>query len=87
MNQQQQMPPPQTQPQNPKKSSFQITSVTIDSSVSNDGGDDSADELDSHTEDSSDFGTGMNEKLQLVLKCKPSRCAIPWYMLFLTQEF
>jgi len=37
-----------------KKTSFQITSVTVDSSASNDGGDDSADDLDeSHTEDSS----------------------------------
>lgn len=44
---------------NVKKTSFQITSVTVDSSASNDGGDDSADDLDeSHTEDSSDVATG-----------------------------
>ncbi|CAL8127401.1 unnamed protein product [Orchesella dallaii] len=44
-----------------KKTSFQITSVTVDSSASNDGGDDSADDLDeSHTEDSSDVATDVS---------------------------
>jgi hypothetical protein len=39
---------------NAKKTSFQITSVTVDSSASNDGVDDSGDDMDeSHTEDSS----------------------------------
>lgn len=55
-------PPPTTLPvtsSSVKKTSFQITSVTVDSSASNDGGDDSADDLDeSHTEDSSDVATG-----------------------------
>lgn len=38
-----------------KKTSFQITSVTVGAHMSNDGGDDSADDLDeSHTEDISD---------------------------------
>lgn len=38
-----------------KKTSFQITSVTVGSRISNDGGDDSADDLDeSHTDDISD---------------------------------
>ncbi|CAH0753005.1 unnamed protein product [Bemisia tabaci] len=38
-----------------KKTSFQITSVTVGSRVSNDGGEDSADDLDeSHTDDMSD---------------------------------
>ncbi|XP_046383522.1 protein bunched, class 2/F/G isoform-like isoform X2 [Ischnura elegans] len=38
-----------------KAPSFQITSVTVNSRMSNDGGDDSADDLDeSHTEDNSD---------------------------------
>jgi hypothetical protein len=48
-----------------KKTSFQITSVTVDSSASNDGGDDSADDLDeSHTEDSS---TGRSKSCRKVV--------------------
>lgn len=47
-----------SQPQSVKKTSFQITSVTVDSSASNDGGDESGEEIDeSHTEDS-DVHTG-----------------------------
>jgi hypothetical protein len=47
--------------QSVKKTSFQITSVTVDSSASNDGADESGDELDeSHTEDSSDMQTGKS---------------------------
>jgi len=60
-----------------KKTSFQITSVTtIDSSNSNDGGDESGDDLDeSHTEDSSDIPSGksinqfnFNLNLEILIK-------------------
>ena len=49
--------------QQQKKTSFQITSVTVDSSASNDGGDDSADDLDeSHTEDSQEMISDASRK-------------------------
>lgn len=49
-----------------KKTSFQITSVTVDSSASNDGADDSEGEMDeSHTEDSSEVATGWSLKFSI----------------------